>query len=390
MENLSIMIWNELRRFVGTEEQVLIIRRTFELAAFIKSPTIPLFSANPSSVVFTGSNVEGLELRESDIDVIFVIDNMSFSDSDTDPVPDIIIDTKNIKLGYVRLRCHDYISYPDIISFALAETDNGLVLSSLLFRVTVVNSLQIDFPSSVGHGPCSTFKIPRFNIDTDWLNNWPVVAKEWIGRNRNYNWPPRDLISDIKRDGFHVVPIGTRNSKGSHLQWRISFKMAKKKLIHSFNHTQFLCYGLLKLYLRHNKENFLDCFLTCFRRLIKWVKDEYCPNYFIKENNMFEGKICGDKGKRLLGYLNELYHKGLHTLRIPCLSELQSCTIYTPVLSGKAITDAEREFFCDLNRLKVLSNRNRTRTFSASIENKKKINLTNQLRIDLKLQSIVI
>ncbi|KAJ8322313.1 hypothetical protein KUTeg_000784 [Tegillarca granosa] len=69
------------------------------------------------------------------------------------------------------------------------------------------------------------------------------------------------------------------------------------------------------------------CFCTCFRRIIKWVRDEYCPNFFIKENNMFEGKIFNDKAKLLLTYLSELYDEGLFSLsRIPCLAWLQCLT----------------------------------------------------------------
>lgn len=51
----------------------------------------------------------------------------------------------------------------------------------------------------------------------------------------------------------------------------------------------------------------------------------------------------------LLCYLSKLYHEGFHSLlRIPCLSELQHCTMHTSVLIGHAITNAEREYFCDL------------------------------------------
>lgn len=63
---------------------------------------------------------------------------------------------------------------------------------------------------------------------------------------------------------------------------------------------------------------------------------------------MFEGKVCGEKGRILLSYLSELNHEGFHSLwRIPCLSELQHCTMCTPVLIGNSITFAEREYFCD-------------------------------------------
>ncbi|KAJ8311707.1 hypothetical protein KUTeg_011062 [Tegillarca granosa] len=295
------------------------------------------------------------------------------------------MDTTDIKPGFVRLFCHDSARFPAFISSAIVKTNNGFLLSSLKYRDLVVDLIQKVFPTSVAHGPCSTFKLP-LKMEFDLLacfscKTWPVVANEWVVRYRKNNWPPRDLISDIIRDGCLVVPIGNPHSKESHIQWRISFSMAEKKLIHSMNHTQFLCYGLMKLYLKHvinsnaevkdlicsyflktclfycieeehiswDKESFLDCFWTCFRRLIKLVKNEYCPNFFIKENKMFEGKVCGEKSGILLSYLTELYHEGLYSLsRIPCLSELLLCNMYGTVLTGNTLTDAEREFICDV------------------------------------------
>ena len=104
-------------------------------------------------------------------------------------------------------------------------------------------------------------------------------------------------------------------------------------------HCQFLCYGLSKVFLNevlksklsdkdllcsyfmktavfweisdHSKGwthfNFLHKFLNVFRRLIKWVSIGYCPNFFIPENNMFYGKICGRTQTALLGTLREFY-----------------------------------------------------------------------------------
>ncbi|KAJ8322117.1 hypothetical protein KUTeg_000588 [Tegillarca granosa] len=353
MEKFSLMIWNELSRFAGMKEQI-----------FIRSHR----NGIPISCVYSGSRAEGLLLPGSDIDVICnLCVRFLFC-----PVSDLIIDTTNIKPGFVRLRCHDNISYPYCISSALVKTDNGSVLSRIVFRDTVVNILQTVFPSSVAHGPCLTFVIPPLKTESDLLfcfscKTWPVVAYEWIDRYRNNSWPPHDLISDIERDGCLVVPIGNPNSPET-----------EKKLVHSINHTQLLCYGLLKLYLRHvvnsnteikdlicsyflktclfycieeeciiwNKENFLNCFWTCFRRFIKWVKDEYCQNYFIKENNMFEGKVCGEKGKILLQCLTKLYNEGLY--------KLHHCKMYTLVPAENAITVAEREGVCDSEIVNVL------------------------------------
>lgn len=90
------------------------------------------------------------------------------------------------------------------------------------------------------------------------------------------------------------------------------------------NHTQFLIYGLLKLFLKEiiNKgirdeekllcsyhiktsvlwaiqqstlrqwcpQNILDGFWICFKLLLRWVYEGVCPNFFIPQNNIFLSK----------------------------------------------------------------------------------------------------
>lgn len=272
------------------------------------------------------------------------------------------------------------------------KTTDGVFLSSLLCRDGFISVVEY----FVAHGPCASFEFPGpLNIDTDVLlclsfTSWPKLANEWKERTRINNWPPSDLISEIVHEGCLVVPIGNPNSQDYYVQWRISFSLAEKKLVHSFNHTQFLCYGFLKLYLKHvidlkvevkgllcsyflktcllyciedepinwTRYNFLDCFWICLRRLIKWVRDEYCPNYFIKQNNMFEGKVSGEKGRILLNYLTDLYHDGITRFRlIPGLSELHIFnthnTLSTNIPVNSFLDRIEKEYLRDESMLKI-------------------------------------
>nr|XP_034333391.1 uncharacterized protein LOC117691418 [Crassostrea gigas] len=113
------------------------------------------------------------------------------------------------------------------------------------------------------------------------------------------------------------------------------------------NHTQFLTYGLLKLFLKeiiniglrvgdkllcsyHMKtvvfwaiqqnalywhpKNLLVGFWVCFKLLLKWVYEGNCPNFFIPENNMFLNNIYGDAQKTLFTRLYRLYEKGITLL----------------------------------------------------------------------------
>ena len=133
----------------------------------------------------------------------------------------------------------------------------------------------------------------------------------------------------------------------------MSFSLAEKKFIHAMNHTQFLCYGVLKLFLKEaidenpevkgllcsyflktalfceltttsnlwNPSSLLSGFWKCFCRLLQWINCSYCPNFFIPQNNMFEGKIEGTNRNKLLQHMRTLYGEGYRCLlRIKKLS----------------------------------------------------------------------
>lgn len=113
------------------------------------------------------------------------------------------------------------------------------------------------------------------------------------------------------------------------------------------NHTQFLCYGALKIFLKEvisseNQEslicsyylktiifweiqnnpgsifwcpsNLLSCFWMCFKRLCKCVLDSNCPNFFIPQNNMFQNKVVSAPREALLSQLYDYYELGLACL----------------------------------------------------------------------------
>ncbi|KAJ8311720.1 hypothetical protein KUTeg_011075 [Tegillarca granosa] len=374
MEHISSALWEYLSIMLGTEVQVYIRRRIFALYNSIEEQVEGLRK------IPSGSRAEGLSIPGSDIDTMVVLDHISVSENPDDLDIDIVMITKDIKPGFAKLCCQK--NYHNYFRGELIKTHEGCFLSSLFTRDALVHWALKRHPDAIAHGPCSSFQL-QLKLENDILvclhcKTWPQIALEWINRRRHYGWPSSDLIQNIVQDGYFLVPIGNPNSQDSHLQWRISFSLAEKKLVYSFNPTQFLCYGLLKLFLKHainsneqvkdllcsyflktslfycieeenivwNQENFLHCFWTCIRRLLKWILDEYCPNYFIKENNMFEGKICGRNSKVLYDYLFELYNNGLDSLRhIPGFSEL-NCKMFAT--NSLVIRNELRETLCDI------------------------------------------
>lgn len=124
--------------------------------------------------------------------------------------------------------------------------------------------------------------------------------------------------------------------------------MAEKRLVYAMNHSQFLLYGLMKLFMKEvinrdveendewlcsyhmktavfwvlqqnslsecNSQNFLQCFWICFKLVIKWVYEGVCPNFFIPENNLFLVKMHGSAQNKLFCKLYAMYEKGASCL----------------------------------------------------------------------------
>ncbi|XP_078309777.1 uncharacterized protein LOC111120402 isoform X2 [Crassostrea virginica] len=220
---------------------------------------------------------------------------------------------------------------------------NGLLcISSARYRKKMLslicsNSTENDPCCRGNHGPLGYDHAHGF-----FCGFWPPSASSWI--ERCHSWPPTDVLNEITQYGCHFVAIG--NKAGNHVdnEWRISFSHAELKLVYSMNRTQFLTYGLLKLFLTEsiNKEleedekvlssyhmktaifwaiqqniisdwcpqNLLTCFWVCFKILIKWVYEGCCPNFFIPENNMFLNKVHGSTQHSLFGRLLDFYEKG--------------------------------------------------------------------------------
>ncbi|KAK3087665.1 hypothetical protein FSP39_008918 [Pinctada imbricata] len=191
------------------------------------------------------------------------------------------------------------------------------------------------------------------------------------------NWPPYDTVRDMIKDGCLFVPIGCKSSPSEEIEWRMSFSLAEKRLVHSMNHTQFLIYALLKLFLKEVVENniilkgllcsyfmktlvfweimetkipwtpsyLVQHFWNCFRRLLGWIDKEYCPNFFLPENNMFIGKIHGENKRNLLKELGSLYRQGYLILQnIPVIrNELERWRL-----------EPQRSVSCGVRRSKII------------------------------------
>eukprot|EP00105_Crassostrea_gigas_P003143 XP_011415895.1 PREDICTED: uncharacterized protein LOC105319870 [Crassostrea gigas] len=347
----------------------------------------------------TGSYKEGfrLQVRGSDVDSMFwptdhrVIWNFSQTLYYNVHIKAMILcESSESPPGYTLLWL-PYEGADTRVLSSCVRMNGVLYISSSKYRDIAHPSMTCD---AIAHGPCRSGTVDGV-IDYDIAHGfvsdfWPPSAYSWI--DRCHSWPLPHVVNDIVRNGCHFVAIGNKQGNHADNEWRISFSQAEYKLVCSMNHTQFLTYGLLKLFLNeiinnglrnedkllcsyHMKtavfwaiqqdtlphwcpQNLLAGFWLCFKLLLKWVYEGICPNFFIPANNMFLSKIHGEAQTTLYSRLYGLYEKGIALLlQSP---SIRSSIIYVLCNPGLAVCTDEHtliseagfdvELFCEINR----------------------------------------
>ncbi|XP_071143312.1 uncharacterized protein [Mytilus edulis] len=335
---------NHLIRTIGTE---IDIRKRQIL--FILHDKIWNAHEKHTTNISSGSLAEGLDLPGSDVDIMFVDEVVNVTQIERNikhPVQrtEFVMETDTDHPGFTRLRLVAGGKRANIFvcNECIVKTQTGLYLSTTNFLNRIKQRYQPQNYST--HGPCLSDKNQAMDIAFCLRSKYlPYQAMPWILRYRR-QWPPNVIIDRIINYGSLVVPIGPRIMLNCNLLWRISFSVAEKQLVHSFNFTQLLCYGLLKLTLKRivNKNDHVKdllcsyflktalfwvseevdidtfqlpklfiCFSLCLNKLISWVNNCYCPNYFIPEHNMFLGKINKYNNNSLLSVLSSIKYSGI-------------------------------------------------------------------------------
>lgn len=172
---------------------------------------------------------------------------------------------------------------------------------------------------------------------------WPSAAWEFMVRERPSGWPPKNVVQEIVAAGCHVIPKSTKphpetrmkqvfhciSNTAHYIDWRLSFSMAEKSLISTWNMAQVKCYMLLKIFdiiatrvlfrEKESKGNLPDepfclntyllkttffwvceeipleewsddnlgaCFLKVVEKLIMFLEKATIPNYFVPSSNL--------------------------------------------------------------------------------------------------------
>ncbi|XP_069112185.1 LOW QUALITY PROTEIN: uncharacterized protein [Argopecten irradians] len=346
----SWILYHVLNRFIGSQEIVAIRRKlivTEELIYNQRSVCLEAFS--------TGSVAEGMAMEGSDIDLMLwdkEVEVVCWTTSLQAIYRDktvFIMRNADSRPGYAKLEvCRLATRVHKHLIESIVPVGTSQFISSEIFTRCDKDEMSDHFQLQTEvHGPACTILYDHPKTEADYVKSfqcysWPTEADEWVIRPR-LQWPDPALRDHILQSGCHLVPVGDKTSSDTFLQWRISFATAERKLMYSLTHIQFLVYGLLKYFLKqisgsmkqlfgdsailssytiktvlfHALENTLNsfwqekniffCFMFCLEILLSWVKTGYCPNYFIRRNNMFQGKIHSENQGKILRFLTNLY-----------------------------------------------------------------------------------
>lgn len=351
-QQMSEDLYVAMCSMIGNPTVVKIRREIKDIQEKINKPAANIHG---NTGVESGSYREGFRFKSSDIDnmvwpckVQVISEVRQFDLLDDATLDTLLMEYSDTPPGFVRLKVMVSTNYEFMPSSVMTHL-NGIYLSSEKFQIFFLtkmrmsNSLNSDQQLRL-HGPCANFFFHDLENDLAVCfacRFWPRTAISWFSRCQRNGWPDQKVLNEIRSNGCHVMPIGSAaNSCDNKLEWRLSFSRAEQELIYAMNHTQLMCYGILKIFLKEvlcsrNQEslicsyflktilfweiqnnadiffwcpsNLVSCFWVCFKHLCKCVFNSYCPNFFVPENNMFHCKIVGASREALLAKLCEYY-----------------------------------------------------------------------------------
>ena len=409
-----------LDEVVGTQEMIAIRQDYCRLFDCIKS-------VGNDNWYFTGSKAEGLELPGSDEDYMNDVNNrfkikvvQTLQEIDeTNQWHNLLLCTDNVPLGFALLQSVNQaqcLSANYFISQSLQKVDGMHVpcLSSnsfvqLAFDHDIIPKRSGDTRKRQGpsieiwkayddKSESGTDHVPSIHCTF-----WPNSALEWKQRPRHFAWPSLHDVSSIIDFGCHLVPIGHPHSDTKLTEWRISFSVAERALVWSFNNVQMKCYAVMKIILKQfikikcSSKNFVLCsyfiktflfwkyettdlnfwspenFRCCIKFLLiefsKCIQEGILSHYFIPRFNLLSVKLTREAQAELQQIID---------MAIQCdISIFRECKTLQGVWS-KFLSTTE-------NRISVLRNRDRENLLitDACLINKVTMLLINMFHMNL-------
>ena len=309
---------------------------------------------------YTGSKAEGLDLPGSDDDFMIDINNIKdieVSESIDELVQSarinkFLVVSENVPSGFALLKCVSQLNNRHLLRSLRTMNDNAYLgsnayASSSPDLVQKGDTRRIQGPSIEVWGEYSdTSNSGQDNVQSIHCKFWPSPAAEWINRPRQYGWPSNQVRDDIVAFGSHLVAVGHPLSANRSIQWRLSFSIAERMLVWSFNHTQIQCYAVMKLLLKEyikvkcsqkhkdvlcsyfiktflfwqfettdksfwQTKNLIGCLIYVFREFHNSIKSGVLRHYFIPRFNLLEIKLTPEAQKELSILFEYVDHYGI-------------------------------------------------------------------------------
>ena len=298
----SVLLSQLLDDVVGTEGMVQ-IRQDF---CRIWDCTLSTKDATNDNFYYTGSRAEGLDLPGSDHDFMMDINNNAnlfiikkIQDAPTATHRNVFcMNTENVPPCFAMLRSVNQVQY-GILFNSCQLIDNAMYLSSYLLVHTFTSKINTNAISMTieRQGPSiegwdhymDTSQSGVDNVPSIHCPFWPDSALGRRMRSRQYAWPSPSDIKYIVDFGFHLVPIGHPRSDMNMMEWRISFSVAERTLVWSFNHVQMQCYAVMKIILKEfiNPHCSPDNRVLCsyfIKTFLFWKYEETDPSFWCQGN----------------------------------------------------------------------------------------------------------
>ena len=349
----------------GTEEMVATRQDNCRVGDYIMSCDLN------TGMYYTGSKAEGLDLPGSDRDYMWDINdeyNLRVAQTAQEArvassphISTLLLCTDNVHPGFALLRWLS-ISFPVPDPLLLRASQNmygSPHLSSFLFTR---ERLQAD--TNPGDGFTRAIQGPSIETWTEYMDRsesgtdrvpsihcpfWPRGAEEWLHRPRRCGWPTPTDITQITDFGCHLVAVGYPLSSSKEMEWRISFSVAERILVWSFNHVQIQCYAVMKIILKEfikvrcsppnyvlcsyfiktflfwkfevtestfwRADNFRACISFLLVEFTKCIRDRELPHYFFPSFNLLSVKLTREAQSELLPILETAIEHDIAILR---------------------------------------------------------------------------
>lgn len=309
-ELLSLFLSSELDRIGfskhATAERVAMYRKRSDAKS--EASKHVLKNANTERII-VGSKMDGVDLESSDIDVLEVNHNIvCVTDEDVLTGADdgklvLKADLTGAPAGHVFLKVdrselEKKTAVIGELKQCFIQDDNGdiVFLSADKFVRMLEQEDRCTWRGWLGRrvrygersGPAVGKVIDLIGMEADLVAalaiRCPGEVKKWQRHERQYEWPPRELIEMAEFQRFFVVPVGQKDSENEHRQWRVCFTETEQSLVHSMTDTQLKVYVLLKILAKNLLKPVTDDITSyVIKNVMFWLLDGTNPNLFKPE-----------------------------------------------------------------------------------------------------------